>query len=711
MNHAATVLDALLYSYAQIVFSNRRWVGALLLALTFVKPVIGVTALAGGVISNLVASLLKFEPERIRSGFYGFNGILFGAVFSYYVLPTPEILSLFVVLVIVAFMFSAVLEHHMAAAFNLPGLSLPFMLALYVSLIFLHNYDNIVWRTTFEAAQGTGVAPKLVEQYCVALSQIFVLNSVYAGAILAMAILLFSRVAFVLSVAGFLTSNLCFAWLLPHRGIDVLALLNLNAIFVAIALGGSLILPTLRSFILSMIAIVMLTVFVGVLAQLGAKVSLPVLVLPFNIVVLATLYGLKFRPAAAGLTLLYFKPGSPEENWYHHSTRVARFNRYSAFMADPPFHGKWYVSQGHSGELTHRAEWKYAWDFECKDENGHLHGVHGADLDDYFCYRLPVASPLDGTVVKVVDNVSNNPVGDNNLHANWGNTIVIKHGDQFFSALSHLEPNSAKVKVGQHIVRGEIVGQCGSSGRSPQPHLHFQFQSTDRIGERTLDHPLGYYIEHKNGCAIFHSASVPEVDSEVEGINASHTMQKAFALSLGRRWYWDTDLSGKRGIEQWEVKVDAFNQHYIESSLGAWAYCSIDDRLFYLSSFVGNRNSALYLFYLCALHVPLTEYHNLVWTERLPIHLVYRGLQRYIAEFGVPFGLPIWANGEFALNCAGSDITIQSKHSIKFWTSGLSLVGTGRIVIGRAGEINGFEVVDRNGRKSIATREERKFEE
>ena len=76
--------DALLYSYAQIFFSNRRWLGALVLVSTAVAPLIGVGGLIGALISNGLAIGLKFDRNRIRSGFYGFNGILFGAASAYY---------------------------------------------------------------------------------------------------------------------------------------------------------------------------------------------------------------------------------------------------------------------------------------------------------------------------------------------------------------------------------------------------------------------------------------------------------------------------------------------------------------------------------------------------------------------------------------------------------------------------------------------------
>jgi murein DD-endopeptidase MepM/ murein hydrolase activator NlpD len=42
------------------------------------------------------------------------------------------------------------------------------------------------------------------------------------------------------------------------------------------------------------------------------------------------------------------------------------------------------------------------------------------------------------------------------------------------------------VREGQPVRRGELLGLCGSSGRSPRPHLHFQLQAAPQLGAPTL---------------------------------------------------------------------------------------------------------------------------------------------------------------------------------------------------------------------------------
>jgi len=78
------LIDSTLYSYAQIFFSNRKWFGAVALTATFISPIFGLSALLGVILSNLIAYVLKFDALKIKSGFYGFNGILFGLAVIYY---------------------------------------------------------------------------------------------------------------------------------------------------------------------------------------------------------------------------------------------------------------------------------------------------------------------------------------------------------------------------------------------------------------------------------------------------------------------------------------------------------------------------------------------------------------------------------------------------------------------------------------------------
>jgi murein DD-endopeptidase MepM/ murein hydrolase activator NlpD len=51
--------------------------------------------------------------------------------------------------------------------------------------------------------------------------------------------------------------------------------------------------------------------------------------------------------------------------------------------------------------------------------------------------------------------------------------------------LAHLKHNSVTVKVGDKVKCGQVIGLCGNSGNSSEPHLHFHVQNTPIIQDGT----------------------------------------------------------------------------------------------------------------------------------------------------------------------------------------------------------------------------------
>ncbi len=79
-----------------------------------------------------------------------------------------------------------------------------------------------------------------------------------------------------------------------------------------------------------------------------------------------------------------------------------------------------------------------------------------ADKKDYNIY-----SPVPAKV---------HTVGKN--HASYGNYVVLKHTDGYFSRYAHLD--SIAVKKGQAVNEGTILGIMGNTGNSTGRHLHFE---------------------------------------------------------------------------------------------------------------------------------------------------------------------------------------------------------------------------------------------
>jgi murein DD-endopeptidase MepM/ murein hydrolase activator NlpD len=54
-----------------------------------------------------------------------------------------------------------------------------------------------------------------------------------------------------------------------------------------------------------------------------------------------------------------------------------------------------------------------------------------------------------------------------------GNRITIKHANGYYTKYSHMKNQTWKVKKGQKVERGQLIGYSGDTGRVTGPHLHF----------------------------------------------------------------------------------------------------------------------------------------------------------------------------------------------------------------------------------------------
>jgi len=109
--------------------------------------------------------------------------------------------------------------------------------------------------------------------------------------------------------------------------------------------------------------------------------------------------------------------------------------------------------------------------------------VTGSDkVEDYGCYGVPVVAPINGLVVKAHDGEPNEIPGmaSNNYTAPTGNHVVIQIKETgTYLVIAHLKPGSVTVKTGETVEEGKVIGQCGNSGNTSEPHIHIHHQRQD----------------------------------------------------------------------------------------------------------------------------------------------------------------------------------------------------------------------------------------
>ncbi|WP_435975649.1 M23 family metallopeptidase [Streptomyces sp. Qhu_M48] len=62
-----------------------------------------------------------------------------------------------------------------------------------------------------------------------------------------------------------------------------------------------------------------------------------------------------------------------------------------------------------------------------------------------------------------------------------GNHVVLDLGDGVYAVFAHLRRRSAAVAAGDLVTRGQKLAECGNSGNSSEPHLHFQLMDSPDI--------------------------------------------------------------------------------------------------------------------------------------------------------------------------------------------------------------------------------------
>jgi hypothetical protein len=145
-----------------------------------------------------------------------------------------------------------------------------------------------------------------------------------------------------------------------------------------------------------------------------------------------------------------------------------------------PFRGQWLVFWGGDRlELNHHVAFRgqrRAADLNAVGPDGALRHGDGKKNEDYYTYGREILAVADGTVVTAIDGVPDNIPGSLNPLSVFGNVVILQHADSLFSTYAHLQPGKLRVKVGDKVKQGTVLGLCGNSGNASQPHLHFQLQ-------------------------------------------------------------------------------------------------------------------------------------------------------------------------------------------------------------------------------------------
>lgn len=150
-----------------------------------------------------------------------------------------------------------------------------------------------------------------------------------------------------------------------------------------------------------------------------------------------------------------------------------------------PVEGEWFVYWGGRTieENYHAADagQRFALDLLIM-RDGQSYAGDPASPESYHCWGHPILAPAVGVVMQAVDGLPDQAIGTAAPENPAGNHVVIDFGEDEYGFLAHLQQGSIRVAKGDHVTAGQMIGLCGNSGNTSEPHLHFHMQTTPILG-------------------------------------------------------------------------------------------------------------------------------------------------------------------------------------------------------------------------------------
>jgi hypothetical protein len=163
-----------------------------------------------------------------------------------------------------------------------------------------------------------------------------------------------------------------------------------------------------------------------------------------------------------------------------------------------PLKGAWLVWGNWDDVTSHRTMHSQEFGFDLVQLNDDLMlpQVGSTPNEAFKMYKSEVMAIADGVVVDCCDGSPENPTAPEMLPKEKrreiaekfgfvvvasGNYVIIEHPKNEFSFYAHLAKDSVKVKKGQKVKQGQVIGLLGNSGNSTGPHLHLQLMAGPSI--------------------------------------------------------------------------------------------------------------------------------------------------------------------------------------------------------------------------------------
>jgi len=117
-----------------------------------------------------------------------------------------------------------------------------------------------------------------------------------------------------------------------------------------------------------------------------------------------------------------------------------------------------------------------------REVDGRFYSGDGTQNTDWVGFGEPIHAVADGTVVLTRDGLPDIPPMTKNPGLRTpedyaGNNVIVAIGHGRYAVFDHLVRGSVRVRRGQRVRAGQVVGKLGNSGNTDGPHLHFGIEA------------------------------------------------------------------------------------------------------------------------------------------------------------------------------------------------------------------------------------------
>ncbi len=642
--------ESIFNAYSLIYFCRNSRLGGILLAATFISPTFGLFGLAGTMTAFAATKMLDFPASRIRSGELLCNSLISSMGLAY--VTNQQNLSVYLLMIllpvtaIAAMVLSVALTQVMLRLFGMGAYSLPFVIVTIFNYLLMYSFTAtpVIGAPPPSLLPEISFLPSILTEWFLAFSAALFIPNVVVGMIACFAVFIHSPLQIALGMFGFLVGY----GFLQLTGLNASAFgagwMGTNYLYCGMGLGGVYFITSKSSLLLAGFGAILSTLIAIGMRTFLRSYNIPPLSFPFLIVLLMFTYALRQRSRFLWLFESPYLDSSPEQNVLRFLTNLKRFPNFYTPTLSLPFLGCRVVTQGFNGDYTHKSLWCHALDFEILDESGKPHPDQRTKLEDAYTYGTAILSPCDGVVISVVSDVIDNELGEENLLQNWGNLVVVLNDLGWYVLLSHFKRDGIIVYKNQRVTRGQLLGYCGNSGRSPLPHLHLQVQAAWFPGATTIPFRIRNFISHHASGETVLTTGIPREGDLISPLQIDPDLIACFSGQIGTSIRYRIEKAGK--TIAWEtirtISLGWGEISYQSVEYGARLSASISDETYISHTLENSSASILRLFSLGLGSVPFSKNRSIMWEDYAacrpwisPVNVILSDLLQPIS--GLPF--------------------------------------------------------------------------